>query len=263
MRRTLSTEGRPAAVRRTLVPVLLITLIALGVAIWLMVRVLDAAAGINDDASAIARNGRGINTATDAVVQLHRTNETARSILQHAQPLSGQLARIVDRAHAIDGTAGAIDTTAGAIDGSAAAINGTAGRITSTAGTIDQTAGAIEGTAGHITTTAGSIEGTAGAINGTAGHIDSTAGGINTQAANILTRAGKIDNDVRLINVFLEQSIRIGSAIEDDTGDIVAEARNAHHYAACIDQKVGGRRGTDGHCETIKPQLPHTQAGSR
>ncbi len=254
--------------RASLVPALVVALLALGVATWLLVRVLDAASSINAKAATIARNGRGINIATDSVIQLSRTNRIAASILRSAQPLSGKLTLIVDRAHGINGTAGSIDTTAGtinttaggidktagAINTTAGAINTTAGAINGTAGSINGTAGSIKGTAGTINGTAGAINGTAGAINGTAGRIDSTARGINGRAAQILDVSTKIDTDVKLINVFLVQSIGIASRIRGDTGNIVVQARLAHHFAACIDKKVAGMNGNDGHCETRQPQ---------
>ncbi len=247
--------------RASLVPALVVALLALGVATWLLVRVLDAASSINAKAATIARNGRGINIATDSVIQLSRTNRIAASILRSAQPLSGKLTLIVDRAHGINGTAGSIDTTAGTInttaggiDKTAGAINTTAGAINGTAGSINGTAGSIKGTAGTINGTAGAINGTAGAINGTAGRIDSTARGINGRAAQILDVSTKIDTDVKLINVFLVQSIGIASRIRGDTGNIVVQARLAHHFAACIDKKVAGMNGNDGHCETRQPQ---------
>jgi len=247
--------------RASLVPALVVALLALGVATWLLVRVLDAASSINAKAATIARNGRGINIATDSVIQLSRTNRIAASILRSAQPLSGKLTLIVDRAHGINGTAGSIDTTAGTInttaggiDKTAGAINTTAGAINTTAGAINGTAGSIKGTAGTINGTAGAINGTAGAINGTAGRIDSTARGINGRAAQILDVSTKIDTDVKLINVFLVQSIGIASRIRGDTGNIVVQARLAHHFAACIDKKVAGMNGNDGHCETRQPQ---------
>ena len=240
--------------RASLVPALVVALLALGVATWLLVRVLDAASSINAKAATIARNGRGINIATDSVIQLSRTNRIAASILRSAQPLSGKLTLIVDRAHGINGTAGSIYTTAGTINTTAGGIYKTAGAINGTAGSINGTAGSIKGTAGTINGTAGAINGTAGAINGTAGRIDSTARGINGRAAQILDVSTKIDTDVKLINVFLVQSIGIASRIRGDTGNIVVQARLAHHFAACIDKKVAGMNGNDGHCETRQPQ---------
>lgn len=172
----------------------------------LLYRTMDSAQKINDKAANIAATGRGINTATDAVVQLSRTDEIAGSILNTAEPLEGKL-----------------------------------GQIVSLAQEIDELAASIDGTAGDINQVAGAIDSTAGTIN-------STAGSINAEAAAILDVAGRIDFDVEQINLNLDDTIAVARAIAGDTGDILGQARAAHQNATCIDRKVGGARGTDGHC---------------
>jgi hypothetical protein len=234
--------------------IVLVVLVAAGIAAWQLARVTSAAQSISFKAANISQSGRGINIATDSVIQLDRTNRTAKSILRSAQPLQPKLDKVVGEAGAINGvagsindSAGSINNTAGSINGSAVQINTTAGAINSSAGDINLSAGAINGTAGAIRGTAGTINGSAGAINGTAGAINGTAGtingtarGIDSDAGVILEEARQIDRDVFLINFFLNGSIDVASLIKDDTGNIVQLAKGAKDSAACIDTKVGG-----------------------
>src|SRR5207302_893650 len=106
------------------------------VSVSLLARTARAANRINHKAENIAKTGQGINTATDSVIQLNRTNQTAGSILESAKPLEGKLAQVV--------------TLAQSVDGLAKSINGTAGTINSTGGTINGTASAINGSAVKI-----------------------------------------------------------------------------------------------------------------
>jgi len=252
--------------------IVLVVLVAAGIAAWQLARVTSAAQSISGKAANISQSGRGINIATDSVIQLDRTNRTAKSILRSAQPLQPKLDKVVGEAGAINGvagsindSAGSINNTAGSINGSAVQINTTAGAINSSAGDINLSAGAINGTAGAIRGTAGAINGSAGAINGTAGAINGTAGtingtagtingtarGIDSDAGVILREARQIDRDVFLINFFLNGSIDVASKIKDDTGNLVTLGVNAHDSAACIDDKVGG--GDDGDCKGRRP----------
>ena len=61
--------------------VIAVVLVAALVSAALLARTARAANRINHKAENIARTGQGINTATDSVIQLTRTNETASSIL--------------------------------------------------------------------------------------------------------------------------------------------------------------------------------------
>lgn len=214
--RARSEEGQAA----TNVVVLLVVLVAAALTAWLLLQTTIAARNINAKAENISRTGQGINVATDSVIQLNRTNETADSILTTARPLQGQVAQIVDLAKSIDGLAVSINGTARTINGTAREINGTAGTINSTA-----------------------IE-----INSTAGTIGNTARGINGKAAEILDVARRIDTDVRLINQNLDVTIGLANAIKGDTGNILGQATEAHVNACEIDRKLAGQQGTDGHC---------------
>ncbi|MCA1698721.1 MAG: hypothetical protein LC790_07420 [Actinobacteria bacterium] len=220
---------------------------AAGIAAWQLARIVSSAQSISLKAQNISQSGRGINIATDSVIQLSRTNRTAKSILKSAEPLQPRLDRIVGEARGIDGLAGSIDTSAGEIDrtadtinGSAQQINTTAGAINATAGAINLSAGAINSTAGAILAEAGDINSTAGAINTTAGQIQGTARGINSDAGGILREARQIDRDVFLINFYLNGSIDLAGQIRSDTRNIARLGVNAHDSASCIDRRVGG-----------------------
>ena len=246
--------------------IVLVVLVAAGIAAWQLARVTSAAQSISGKAANISQSGRGINIATDSVIQLDRTNRTAKSILRSAQPLQPKLDKVVGEAQGINGlagsindSAGSINNTAGSINGSAVQINTTAGAINSSAGdinlsagAINGTAGAIRGTAGNINGSAGAINGTAGAINGTAGTINGTARGIDSDAGVILKEARQIDRDVFLINFFLNGSIDVAAKVKGDTGNLVTLGVNAHDSAACIDDKVAGS-GRDDDCEGRRP----------
>ena len=254
--------------------ILLLVLAVAGVATWQLIRTVEAADDIEDQAVRIARNGRGINIATDSVIQLRRTNRLAGTILQSARPLDEQLVKIVGRGRSIDATAGAIDATAGEINQTAGAINESAGEINQTAGEINATAVEIDQTAGNILGVARRVDNVAGSIEDTAGRIDVTASGINAEAAEILEVAEQIDRDVRLINLNLNDSIALARAIEADTTDILGLAGAVHQTAACLDQRTSlpivdlgpgplidsdPDSGFDGHCAVSdEPPPPGT-----
>ena len=106
--------------------VLLVVVVAAAIAATLLARTVTLAQHINDKAGNIANTGRGINVATDSVIQLNRTNKTAGSILRTATPLEGQLNAIISNARDIDRLAISINGTAGSINGTATRINNTA-----------------------------------------------------------------------------------------------------------------------------------------
>ena len=235
--------------------VLVVVVAVVGIAAILLARTVQEAQTINDKAQNIATTGRGINVATDSVVQLNRTNKLAESILKSARPLDDQLGGIVVTAQGIDGLAGSINSTAGSINskarsinGSAASINDSAGSINTAAGAINSTAGSINSSAGRINSSAGSINSSAGRINASAGNINGSAGRIDRTARSILGTARQIDDDVRLINTNLNVTLSLVTAVKGDTGNILGQAGGANDTAACIDAKVMGQAGGDGDC---------------
>ena len=211
--------------------VVVVVVIAGIVSVSLLARTAKAANRINHKAENIARTGQGINTATDAVIQLTRTNETAGSILASAQPLEGKLNQVITLAQSVDGLAKSINSSAGTINSTGGTINGTAGAINGSAGKINTTAKAIGGTAK-------AISGHAGSINASAGAINATAKDINAQAAKILDVAKRINDDVAQINTNLDGTLGVAKAIKGDTGNILGEAHKAEKYAACIDHHL-------------------------
>jgi methyl-accepting chemotaxis protein len=151
---------------------LLIVVAVVAVAVILLQRTAWHAESINDKAGVIAESGGGINTATQAVLKLGRTNELAGSILETAKPLEGQLDEIVRLAQSIDGLATSINNSAGTINGTARGINGTASTILGTARSINDGVAQIN-------------------VN-----LDSTlalANAIKTDTGNILTGAREAD----------------------------------------------------------------------
>ena len=115
---------------------LILVLVVVAIAAVLLQRTAWTAESINNKAATIAQTGRGINTATDAVLQLDKTNMLAGSILETAKPLQGKLDQIIHLAQSIDGLASSINGTAGAINNTAHGINGQATRIVDTANSI-------------------------------------------------------------------------------------------------------------------------------
>jgi methyl-accepting chemotaxis protein len=194
-----------------------LTLIGIVALALLLGRTLAVANSINDKAQTIATTGRGINTSTDSVIQLVRTNKTAESILASAKPLQPSLAQIV----------------------------GTADDINALAGSINSTAGTINSTATGINDSAGSIRASAATINGNVGHIDATAGRINGLATNINSRAGDIldvalhiDSDAGDITHHLDDTVGIAHDIHGDTTNIVGQAGLARMTSSCIGAKL-------------------------
>jgi methyl-accepting chemotaxis protein len=221
-----------AAASTTNLVVIAVVIVAGLVSVTLLARTTRAANRINAKAERIAKTGQGINIATDSVVQLNRTNQTASSILASAKPLEGKVGQIVTLAQSIDGLATSINGTAGTINATGGKINGTAGEINGTAGRINKTAKDINGTAR-------AIAGSAGSINASALKINATAKDINTQAAAILDVARRINDDVAQINKNLDGTIGLANAIKGDTGNILGEAQTAQKYADCIDKRLG------------------------
>ncbi len=106
--------------------------LVLVVAVFLLLRTATLASEIDGKATSIAKTGRGINSATDAILQLAQTNELGTSILETSKPLVPTLAKVVEVAASIDGLAGSINGTAVAVNGTAKGINATASGIQST-----------------------------------------------------------------------------------------------------------------------------------
>jgi methyl-accepting chemotaxis protein len=220
--------------------VLAVVLVALVTTATLLARTMRATDRINAKAATIARTGRGINTATDSIIQLRRTNETASSILESTKPLQGELTQMVEVAKAVDGLSGSIDGQTSAIDTTVAQLLATAGKISSTAGDVNATTKKLAATGATINDSSRTIGATTSTINATTKRI-------NSAVAALLDVARRIDHDVTLINQKVQSGTDLDRALKADTGNLLAEVAQAQHTAACIDRKVFGS-GADSHC---------------
>jgi methyl-accepting chemotaxis protein len=177
-------------------PVLIVVLVVVVIAVVMLTRTFQNARAINDKANRIATTGRGINSSTDAIIQLTATNNFGKSILNTAQPLQGQLDKVV-------GLAGSIDHSAISINNSGQAINGTAHAINSTGSAINGEAHGINGALGAIQPIADSIKAGVAKINqnvdgtiGIARQIAADTGPINQAVGTTSKEAACIDQEL-------------------------------------------------------------------
>jgi methyl-accepting chemotaxis protein len=157
LRRTRSERGQASFS----VVAALVTVLLAGV---LVNRVAWTAESINKKALNISRTATPINEATDAVLDLDRTNELAASILATAQPLDGKLAEIVRLARSVDALAKSINASATEVDGTAKSINADAGNILGTARSIDRGVMQINANLDRTIELAGQVKGDSGNI---------------------------------------------------------------------------------------------------
>lgn len=206
----------------------------------LLARTMRATDRINAKAKNIARTGQGINSATDSVVQLSRTNELAGSILGSTQPLAGDLGAMVEQAKALDALSGSLDANTGAI-------NRTVAQLLATANGMSATAGDINASTKKIAASAADVAGTTNEVSKTAGTLNATAKGINAHLAELLETTKKLGFDVVEINKRVDFGLALDRAIRIDTTNLLAQVALTQRYIACIDRKVMGT-GADSHC---------------
>jgi uncharacterized protein YoxC len=221
------------------VVVLVAVLGATGLTALLLARTMRATDRINAKAKTIARTGQGINTATDSVIQLNRTNEFAASILASTQPLAGDLATMVTQARALDSLSGSLDTSTGTI-------NGTVGRLLTIANGMSATAGDINATNKKVAASSAEVDDTTKQVADTTRALNTTAKGINASLAGLLDATRKIESDVVKINQRLDTGLALDKALKADTGNLLAQVALTQRYAACTDVKLLGP--PDGHC---------------
>lgn len=221
-------SGASGGVQGVNVIILVLVAASVTIAAGLLAETVNTARSIDKKAKSIRDTGIGINTATDSIAQLQRTNATATSILHTAQPLDGVLTSIVAHAKSINGDATSIDSLAST--------------ILSTAGTINTSATTINGVAGEINGTAGTINGIAGGIDSVAGTINRTAKSINTTAGPssnaILGIARIIDDEAATIVKGLTTTLGLAHGIKSDSGDILVDSDTIKDTAGCIDNKL-------------------------
>jgi uncharacterized protein YoxC len=206
----------------------------------LLARTMRATDRINAKTKAIARTGQGINTATDSVIQLSRTNELAGSILASTQPLAGDLAAMVDQAKALDSLSGSLDTNT-------AAINATVAQLLATANGMSATAGDINASTKKIAAMSAEVAGTTNEVSKSTGVLNATAKGIHAHLAELLDTTKKLAADVAEINKRVDVGLDLDRAIRLDTANLLAQVAETQRYVACIDRKVLGA-GADSHC---------------
>jgi uncharacterized protein YoxC len=206
----------------------------------LLARTMRATDRINLKAKNIARTGQGINSATDSVVQLGRTNELAASILASTQPLAGDLASMVEQAKALDSLSGSLDASTGAI-------NATVAQLLATANGMSATASDINGSTKKIGASSAEVLSTTKAVGATTGALNTTAKGINASLAGLLDATKKIGDDVVKVNQRLDTGISLDKELMVDTGNLLAQVLLTQRYSACLDRKVVGS-GADNHC---------------
>lgn len=206
----------------------------------LLARTMRATDRINAKTKTIARTGQGINSATDSVIQLSRTNELAGSILASTQPLAGDLAAMVDQARALDALSGSLDTNT-------AAINTTVAQLLATANGMSATAGGINTSTKRIAATSAEIAATTNEVSGSTGVLNATAKGIHAHLAELLDTTKKLGADVTEINQRVDVGLALDRAIRIDTANVLAQVVLTQRYVACIDRKVMGT-GADDHC---------------
>ncbi len=228
---TTRSSGASGGVQGVNVIILVLVAASVTIAAGLLAETVNTARAIDKKAKSIRDTGVGINTATDSIQQLVRTNQIATSILKTASPLDAVLTKIVARARSINRDATSIDSLASTILSTAGTINTSATTINGVAAEINSTAGTVNSTAGQIDTVASAINSTAGTINRTAKSINVTAG----PGAGILGIARTIDGDAATIVQGLTQTLSIARGIKSDSGDILGDATVIKDTAACID----------------------------
>lgn len=116
---------------------LAVVAVVLAAAVGLLLRTAILASNIDSKIENIAKTGRGINEATDAILQLDTTNNLGKSILATSEPLAPSLDQIVQVAASIEGLATSINGTALDVNSTARGINSTASVIQTTARSIN------------------------------------------------------------------------------------------------------------------------------
>lgn len=178
----------------------------------LLHRTQSNAADIRATTVQIAESGRGINSYTDSIVQLNRTNELAASILQSVKPVGANLDGVASLASQIDGSVGSIKRSSNSIDRSSTSIE------QSSASIRDEVLG----------------------ISSSIGPINGSLQGINANAAAILATATAIRRGVDMVSTDLASTARITGQILLDAQGIHTGGARTEHLARCIDNGLNG-----------------------
>ncbi len=166
---------------------LVLVVIVVAVTVFFLARTLLLGLSIDEKAEKIAKTGRGINTATDAILQLDRTEGFGRTIHESTEPLEGKVNRIVAQAQSIDNTASSINASAISIGGSANTIGGSVADIQRLARLVDRDAALINRNVRAVIITGNTIHrdlvDVVGALTHTANRANEIAGTICTVPA--------------------------------------------------------------------------------
>lgn len=158
---------------------LIVVVVVVAVAVFFLFRTLFIGMSIEEKTDDIAQTGRGINVATDAILQLDRTENFGKTIHASTDPLEGKVNRIVALAASIDNTASSINNSATSIGGSANAIGGSVASIQNLARLVDRDAALINRNVRAVINTAqainGDLDNVIGVLGQTEGHADRIA----------------------------------------------------------------------------------------
>lgn len=168
------------------VVVLLVVAVVVLVTVFFLSRTVYIGRRINTKASKIAETGRGINTATDAILQLDTTTGLGQSIKNSTEPLEGKSNIIVGQAASIDGTASSINNSANSINSSANGINGAVSSIQGLARLVDRDAQFINDNVRSAITTGADIHGDLGSVIGALAHTENNADRIEGVLCGVL-----------------------------------------------------------------------------
>ena len=138
--------------------VLILVAVVVLITVFFLTRTLLIGRSINSKAEKIAQTGRGINTATDAILQLYRTERFGRSIHASTDPLEAKSNRIVAQAQSIDGTATSINNSAISIGSSANSIGSAVSSIQGLARLVDRDAALINRNVRQVIITGANID---------------------------------------------------------------------------------------------------------
>lgn len=193
-------------------------------AVFFLTRTLVAAEQIDQRVGFITGQVDAAAEDLDLIALAAQTGDIAVEIHREVDPLSGQLAEVVDLAKGIGDTAGSIAATATSIDETVGGINETAASILTTARDIDDNVGSINASVDDINAGFGRLLPVVGSI--ACGEDASTEPGPREELA--IQRRACGDRGVPGINRRAGVVIALADRIAADTTDILAEVGRRH-----------------------------------
>lgn len=189
----------------------------------------------------IALTGRGINTATDSIVQLRRAHRSLAAILNSTAPIAAKVHRVANLVRSIQ-------RTTLSLRGSATETETSVRRMRAAAARIDASADSLSGSTPRIQDSARNLDRALEAILASMIAVGTGTARIDAVAAGVAGVAARIDRDLAIINLGLAETIDIERDLRGTTHGILSRVRVANTHAACIDRKVYGRAGDNGDC---------------